>query len=228
MNRITIQIIILSGTMLINSHTIFGQERIVHGKVTTFENTALIGAKIKVKSTKQVVRSDTLGRFSVSCHPKDKLIVSAHGFITQHVKVDEIIKVVFVNLSLKSNPKSRDVAVGYGHVKESDNLMPVSSLRKRDLDFSQFTDIYEIITGRFPGVQIVNGEIIVQGRHTLLGSDAALLVVDGMVVDESTFSSIPTTNIARIDVLKGPAASVYGVRGANGVVMVETKRGGEQ
>ena len=228
MNRIIIQIIILSGAVLINSFSLFSQERIVHGKVTTFENIALIGATIKVKSTKQVVMSDTLGRFSVSCHPKDKLKVSAHGFLTQHVKVDEIIKVVLVNLNLKSNPKSRDVAVGYGHVKESDNLMPVSSLRKKDLDFSQFSDIYELINGRFAGVRIVNGEIIVQGRNTLLGSDAALLVVDGMVVDESTFASVPTADIARIDILKGPAASVYGARGANGVVMVETKRGGEQ
>ena len=206
----------------------FGQERIIHGKVTTFENIALIGAKIKVKSTKQVVMTDTLGLFSVSCHPKDRLKVSAHGFLTQNVKVEEINKIVLVTLSLKSNPKSRDVAVGYGHVKESDNLMPVSSLHKMDLDFSQFSDIYELINGRFAGVRIVNGEIIVQGSHTLMGSDAALLVVDGMVVDESTFASVPTADIARIDILKGPAATVYGARGANGVVMVETKRGADQ
>ena len=228
MNRIIFQIIILSGTVLINSYTMFGQERIIHGKVTTFENIALIGAKIKVKSTKQVVMTDTLGLFSVSCHPKDRLKVSAHGFLTQNVKVEEINKIVLVNLSLKSNPKSRDVAVGYGHVKESDNLMPVSSLHKMDLDFSQFLDIYELINGRFAGVRIVNGEIIVQGSHTLMGSDAALLVVDGMVVDESTFASVPTADIARIDILKGPAATVYGARGANGVVMVETKRGADQ
>ncbi len=228
MNRIIFQIIILSGTVLINSYTMFGQERIIHGKVTTFENITLIGAEIKVKSTKQVVMTDTLGLFSVSCHPKDRLKVSAHGFLTQNVKVEEINKIVLVNLSLKSNPKSRDVAVGYGHVKESDNLMPVSSLHRQDLDFSQFSDIYELINGRFAGVRIINGEIIVQGSHTLMGSDAALLVVDGMVVDESTFASVPTADIARIDILKGPAATVYGARGANGVVMVETKRGADQ
>lgn len=228
MNITSIQIIILSGAILLNSYTICGQERIIHGKVTTFENIALRGAEVKVKSTKQLVISDTLGLFSVFCNPKDKLKVSAHGFISQRVKVNENIKLVLVNLKFNSNPKSRDVAIGYGHVKESDNLMPVSSLRKKDLDFSQFTDVYDLIKGRFAGVMIDNGEIIIQGRHTLLGSDAALLVVDGMVVDESTFASVPTVDIARIDILKGPAASVYGARGANGVVMVETKRGGEQ
>lgn len=228
MNRIFFQIIILAVTVLINSFSVFGQEKIIHGKVTTFENIALTGAKIKVKSTKQVVMTDTLGRFSVSCHPKDKLKVSANGFITQNVKVGEKHKIVFVNLKLKSNPNSRDVAVGYGHVKESDNLMPVSSLREKDLGFSQFTDIYELIRGRFAGVQIVNGEIIIRGTNSINSSNAALLVVDGMIVDESTFSAVPTADIARIDILKGPSASMYGVRGANGVVMVETKRGGEQ
>ncbi|MBA7555170.1 TonB-dependent receptor P3 [subsurface metagenome] len=58
-----------------------------------------------------------------------------------------------------------------------------------------------------------------------MGSNAALLVVDGVFVNESSFASIPTTDIASISVLKDAAASIYGVRGANGVVIVETKRG---
>ena len=95
------------------------------------------------------------------------------------------------------------------------------------MDFSQYTDIYDIIRGRFPGVQISGGEIIIRGMNSIMGSNAALLVVDGVAVSESSFASIPTANIASINVLKDAAASIYGVRGAHGVVIVETKKGRE-
>ncbi len=199
----------------------------MHGKVTTLDEIALSGAEIQAKSTKQVVLTDTLGLFSIPCNKEDRLKVSAKGFVSRKFKVNENHKIVFVNLDLKSNPKSSEVAVGYGHVKDIDNLTAASNMYAKGMDFSQFADIYEIIAVKFPGVQVINSEIIIRGVRSLTGSRGALLVVDGLVVDESTFASLHTINIARIDLLKGSAASVYGVRGANGVVLVETKMGAE-
>ncbi|MBA7570158.1 TonB-dependent receptor P39 [subsurface metagenome] len=227
MKKLTVQIIISSFFVFYSTFVLFGQEKVIRGKVTTFESIPLIGAGIKVKSTKEVVYSDTLGLFTVSCLPKDKLKVTARGFSNQNVKIKEKIKYVLVNLKLKPGPESREIAIGYGHVKDKDKLYAISSLNEKDMDFSRYTDIYDIIKGRFPGVRIIGDEIIIRGRQTFTGSDAALLVVDGVVVDESLFASIPTVDIASINVLKDAAASIYGVRGANGVVIVETKRGGE-
>ena len=227
MKKLIIQIIISSIFVFYSTFILFGQEKVVQGKVTTFDSIPLIGAGIKVKSTKEVVYSDTLGLFTVSCLPRDKLKVTARGFSNQNVKIEEKIKYVLVNLKLKPGPESREIAIGYGHVKDKDKLYAISSLNEKDMDFSQYADIYDIIRGRFPGVQISGGEIIIRGISTFIGSNAALLVVDGVVVSEGSFASIATTDVASINVLKGAGASIYGARGANGVVIVETKRGGE-
>ena len=227
MKKLIIQIIISSIFVFYSTFLLFGQEKVIHGVVTTFDSIPLIGASIKVKSTKEVVYSDTLGLFTVSCLPKDKLKVTARGFLNQNVKIKEKINYALVNLKLKPGPESREIAIGYGHVKDKDKLYAISSLNEKDMDFSQYTDIYDVIRGRFSGVQISNGEIIIRGGgHSFAGSNSALLIVDGVAVSEGSFASIPTTDIASISVLKDAAAAIYGVRGTNGVVIVETKRGG--
>ncbi|MCF6331911.1 MAG: TonB-dependent receptor plug domain-containing protein [Draconibacterium sp.] len=205
----------------------YAQDRIVHGMVTTFDSIPLIGVKIKVQSTKQVVTSDTLGNFSVGCNAKDKLKLSANGFYTQNVKLDNKIKLVAVNLKLKPGEKSRELAIGYGHVSDRDKLNAVASLSKNDVDFSQYSDIFELIRGRFAGVQVVNGEIIIRGVNSINSSSAALIVVDGVPTDGSALSSIPPIQVKSINVIKDGSAAIYGSRGANGVLIVETKRGGD-
>ena len=130
-----------------------------------------------------------------------------------------------MNLKLKPGTQNRELAIGYGHVKEKDKLDAMSSLNEKDFNFSNYSNIYDLIRGRFPGVQIIGGEIIIRGQSSLYGSNAALLVVNGVVVDQGYFGSIHPIEIKNINVLKGPTASIYGARGANGVVIVETKDG---
>jgi len=227
MKKLIIQIIILSFFVFNSTVLLFGQENIIHGKITTFESIPLIDASIKVKSTKEVVLSDTLGMFTVSCSPKDKLKVTARGFSSQKVTIEEKIKYVLVNLKFKPSPRNRELAIGYGHLQDRDKLDAISSLSSKDMDFSSYNNIYDLIRGRFSGVQIQGNEIIIRGQGSLYGSNAALLVVDGMPVGESYFGSIHPNEIKSINVIKGPSASIYGARGANGVVIVETKRGTE-
>ena len=225
MKKLIFQIIISSILIINSSFLLFGQEEIIHGNVTTFETFLLSGVSIKVKSTKKVVFSDTLGRFTALCLSKDKLKVSARGFSNQNVKIDEKTKYIFVNLKLKPGPENRELAIGYGYVKDRDKLDAMSSLNEKDTNFSQYSNIYEIIRGRFSSVQIINDEIIIRGGTTILGSSAALLIVDGVEVDRFVFGSISTADVASINILKGSDAAIYGSRGANGVVIVETKTG---
>jgi TonB-dependent SusC/RagA subfamily outer membrane receptor len=228
MKKLIFQLIISSILINNSSFLLFGQEEIIHGNVTTYETIPLSGASIKVKSTKKVVFSDTLGRFAVLCLPKDKLKVSARGFSNQNVKINEKTKHIFVNLTLKPGPENRELAVGYGYVKDSDKLDAMSSLNEKDTEFSHYSNIYEIIRGRFSGVQIINDEIIIRGDPSLVTNYAALLVVDDVVVDKSMFRSIPTADVASINILKGSDAAIYGSMGAGGVVIVETKTGKNQ
>ena len=224
MKKIIIQIIALLIIAFNSTFVLFGQEKVIHGKVTTFDSIPLIGVSVKVKSTKNVVSTDSLGIFTVFCSREDKLKISARGFYNQNVKTDDKTKYIFVNLKLKTGPEYRETAIGYMQEKDQDKLNEISGLSENDMDFSRYEDIYEIVRSRFPSVEISGSkDIIIRGSQTHLGSDAALLVVDGVVVSKDYFGSIPTSDVASINVLKGADASGYGSRGANGVVLVETK-----
>ncbi|TNF46103.1 MAG: TonB-dependent receptor [Bacteroidetes bacterium] len=205
----------------------FTQERILQGRVFTFDSIPLIGASVEVKSTKQVVKTDSLGNFSVTCNAEDVLKVSARGFTTEKFKPESKVRFAIINLKLKPGQKSREYAIGYGHVKDVDKLNAVSNLNNKDVDFSMYSNMFELIRGRFAGVQVVNGEIIIRGVNSINSSSAALIVVDGVPTSSSVLSSIPPVQVKSINVIKDGSAAIYGSRGANGVVLIETKKGGD-
>jgi TonB-dependent SusC/RagA subfamily outer membrane receptor len=223
--RLLITLFILSAMFI--SLASYGQERVIHGIVTTFDSIPVLEASIKVKSTKQTVYSDSVGRFSVAVDPEDMLIVNAHGFFRQKVKLNPKTKFAAVNINLKPGIKSREYAVGYGHVTDEEKLNSVASLNKDDMDFSQYTNIYEMIRGRFAGVAVVNNEIIIRGINSINTSSAALIVVDGVPVDGNYLATIPPIQVKSINVLKDGGSAIYGSRGANGVVIIDTRRGGD-
>jgi TonB-dependent SusC/RagA subfamily outer membrane receptor len=201
------------------------QERVIHGIVTTFDSIPLIDAEVQVRSTKQTVLTDTLGRFSVTVNPGDRLKVSAAGFFNQKVKLEDKTRLAAINLKLKPGDKNREYAIGYGHVSDRDKLNALATLDNNDLDFSQYSNIYDLIKGRFAGVQVVNGEIIIRGINSINSSSAALIIVDGVPVDGGALNSIPPVQVKSINVIKDGSSAIYGSRGANGVVLIETKRG---
>ncbi|MGE0021878.1 MAG: TonB-dependent receptor plug domain-containing protein [Draconibacterium sp.] len=203
------------------------QDRIVHGRVFTFDSIPLVGAEVAVKSTKQVVRTDSVGKFSVGCNIEDQLKVSAKGFTSAKFEVDEKIKVAIINMKLKPGEKNREIAIGYGYVLDADKLNAVATLNNKDLDFSQYSNMYELIQGRFAGVQIVNGDIIIRGVNSINSGSGALIVLDGTPVDNSILRTLPPTQVKSINVIKDGSAAIYGSRGANGVVVIESKKGND-
>lgn len=226
MRRI-IDIVSLFFILILISAGSFAQERIIKGRVFTFDSIPLINASVYVKSTKQEVKTDTLGFFSVSGNSEDVLKVSAKGFSTEKFKLESKIKFAIINLKLKPGAKSREYAIGYGHVKDVNKLNAVSNLNNNDVDFSMYTNMYELIRGRFAGVQVVNGEIIIRGVNSINSSSAALIVLDGVPVSSSVLVSIPPVQVKSISVIKDGSAAIYGSRGSNGVVLIETKKGGD-
>lgn len=204
------------------------QDKTIRGIVTTFDNIPLYDVEVLVKSSMQIVKTDSLGRFVVRCSFKDKLSFFAHGFYKQKVKLKKNTKFVAVNLNLKPGDKGKAYAIGYGHVLEEDRLSAITSLNDDRDDFSKYLDMYDLIKGRFSGVQVVGTEIRIRGKNTMGSSNAALIVVDGVVRDESMLSIIPPITVKSIDIIKDGGSAIYGSRGANGVVLIETKKGGRE
>ncbi len=203
------------------------QDRVIHGIVTTFDSIPLIDAEVYVRSTRKTVLTDTLGRFSAPVNAGERLKVSANGFYNQNVKLEENTKFAAVNLKLKPGEKNLEYAIGYGHIADQNKLNALARMGNNELDFSQYSTIYDLIKGRFAGVQVSNGEVIIRGINSLTGSNSALVVVDGIPVDGSALSSIPPIQVKSINIIKDGGSAIYGARGANGVILIETKRGGD-
>ena len=210
----------------------FAQDKTLVGKVTTFDSIPLIGVEVLVKSTKQSYVTDSLGRFQVFCNSEDKLEISANGFYPQKVKVENQIRLILVNLKLKKGDKNIEraggyVNVGYGYVHSKDLLYAVSSANTNDIDFSKYDSVLDAIQGQFPGVTVENGAVVIRGTKTLYGTqgNGALVVIDGAIVSSTDLENISPHDIQSIDILKDGSSSVYGSRGANGVVIVQTKKG---
>lgn len=212
---------------MLYSANVRAQDRVLHGIVTTFDSIPLIGASVKVQSTKQVALTDSLGMFSVGCNNNDKLKVSASGFFNQKVNVKEKIRFVAVNLHLKPGEKNRQIAIGYGYINDKNKLSAISTLNDDEFDYNRYQNILDLIQSRFAGVQVVDGEIIIRGKNSILSSNAALIVVDGVISDNSILSTIKPIDVKSINIIKDGSTAIYGSRGANGVVIIDTKRGGD-
>lgn len=211
-----------------NSFNVAAQSRTIKGIVTTFDSIPLIGAEIVIQSSKEKVSTDTLGQFTAVIDATDKIKVRAKGFYSQNVKIDEKIKMVLVNLKLRPTDKAKEYAVGYGYVKDEERLNALAQLTNDDLNFSQYTNMYDLIRGRFAGVVVQpNGEIIIRGVNSINLSSSALIVVDGMPTNNSILETLSPNNVKSINVIKDGSSAIYGSRGGNGVIVIETKKGGD-
>ena len=116
-----------------------------------------------------------------------------------------------------------EVNVGYGTVRKSDLTQSVSSLQVKENEVQGYRDIYEYLEGRVAGVEVTyDKRIIVRGVNTVNGSTDPLILVDGQ--EWQDISALNPNDIKSIDVLKGSATAIYGVRGANGVILITTKK----
>lgn len=201
------------------------QGKTVKGKITVLDKLPVENVLIVVKSNHRKFYSDSLGLFTVQCSAKDKLTLSAEGFIKCKVRIKDATNYALINMRLQNQETAQELAVGYGHVKDRDKLNAISGRNNDEMDFSLYQDIYEVLTGNFSGIQILNGEVIVRSSSSFDSTNPALLIVDGRAMNSESFGSIPTSDIARISILKDASTAVYGVQGGNGVVVVETKRG---
>ena len=122
--------------------------------------------------------------------------------------------------------ESKESAISYGIINKADWTNNISNLNNRNNDFCMYSTFNDLIKGRFAGVEInQRNEIIIRGNKSLTSSNNALLVLNGMVVQDVSFLS--PCDIKSIDVLKDSATTAYGSRGANGVIVITTFKAGD-
>lgn len=221
--RLTLPLVIL---LMIGPLKINGQNITVKGKVTTYDSIPVIRAEVKARGTGMKVLTDSLGQFIIECLKDDKLVFKAGGFKKERREVTEEDNFVEINMEFRGGDRNLELAIGpNGHIREKDRKI-INSLNDEAVDFSRYSTIYDALRGRVAGVNIIGDNVYIRGQTNIIsGDDEALLVVDGVVVSKAAFSTVSTSDIRRIRVLKGSAAAIYGARGGNGVVEVETKRG---
>ena len=210
----------------------FAQQITVQGVVKDQTGETVIGASVMEKGTTNGTITGIDGDFSLNMSPNGTLVVSFVGYKTQEAQVKGQ-KQLQVVLSEDAEMLDEVVVIGYGTMKKSDLTGAVSSIGNKDIKDSPVSNLGQAIQGKISGVQIVdagkpgdNVSIKIRGLGSINNCDP-LVVIDGVPTDLG-LSSLNMADVERLDVLKDASATaIYGSRGANGVVMITTKRGTE-
>ena len=207
------------------------QNALLKGQVRSKEEKkALAGVTVQVKGTAKGSSTDTNGNFEVQASVGDVLILSSVGYDTMEVAINSN---KFIQIGLSAFDKSLQdvVVIGYGTIKKKDLTGAVSSVNTKDFTSLPVANIGDAVEGKAAGVQVVssgspgsNVTFRIRGVGTINDADP-LIVIDGVPTD-APLNNLNPDDIASFDVLKDASAgAIYGSRGANGVILITTKKG---
>lgn len=198
------------------------------------------GVSIAVKGSKQGTTSDKNGAFKISVENENAILIfSIIGYAAQEIPVGTSASLQ-VSMVSTAGTLNDVVVVGYGTRKRKELTTAISSLGAKEIAVTPVADAAQALQGKVSGVSIVQGsgapggtggtQIRIRGITSLTGTNNPLIVVDGYPLPDqgadNVLNSFGTNDIESIDVLKdAAAASIYGVRASNGVIMITTKRG---
>ncbi|UAY51563.1 SusC/RagA family TonB-linked outer membrane protein [Ferruginibacter albus] len=205
-------------------------EHAVSGKVTSEAGLALSNVSIQIQGTSKGTTTNATGEFAIIASDSDVLVFSSVGYKTQMVTVAGQTG-INVTLATSAEELTQVIVVGYGTQRKRDVTGATSTVNGSDLVKQIVNTPTQALQGKATGVQIIASsspgiapQIRIRGTGTALGGTHALYVVDGILTDDIT--NINTADITDITILKDASAtSIYGSRGANGVVIITTKKG---
>jgi len=223
------QLLILLSVGLVNA-----QERFLSGKVTSKDGSPIPGAAVIVKGTSVGVVTDSDGLFSVKSPTGSKtLIFSFVGMKTIEIEISSSSKYMVV-LDEDTYNLEEVVAIGYGTVRKSDLTGSVTSVKSDEIKAIATSNVMQSLSGRAPGVQVMQNtgapggavSVRVRGTNSIQGSNEPLYVIDGFPSSGSNPTVLSNSDIESVEILKDASATaIYGSRGANGVILITTKRG---
>lgn len=212
--------------MMVLPLSAYAQQRLVQGVVLDNLGEPLIGAGVMVQGTRTGATTDMDGKFSLQASPKDKLVVSFLGY------QDVVIEAASTNLRVVLQPDANfieeTVVVGYGARKKATVTGAISAVNNKEIAVTKNENVVNMLSGKIPGVRITQnssqpGEF--NNNIDIRGMGTPLIIVDGIPRDQAYFSRMDSNEIDNVSVLKDASAAIYGVRAANGVILVTTKHG---
>lgn len=229
------------------------QDRVVTGKVTDSKNgSPVVGASVVAKGSTTGTSTNTQGDFTITVGPNvTTLVITSVGFAAYEANIAGKNSVT-VALVSAAGDLTEIVVVGYGTARKKDLTGAVASIKAKDFNQGVISSPNQLLQNKVPGLEITNtsgqpgvaATIQIRGSSSIRSSNNPLYVVDGVPLDGRTarpntgnvFGNTPNSDplllinpadIAQIDVLKdASAAAIYGSRGANGVIIITTKKGG--
>lgn len=211
------------------------QVRKITGVIKDATGEPVIGANVVVKGTTNGTMSDVDGKFELQVPAGAILQVSYIGYVAQEIPVKEQ---AVLNVLLKEDSEMLDevVVVGYGVQKKSDVTGSVTSVSKDRLEKIPVTNVLQAVQGAAAGVTITQTssipgdapDALVRGRNSINASSGPYIVVDGVPISKTggSLNDVNPNDIESMEILKDASAvAIYGTNGANGVILITTKRG---
>lgn len=238
--------------LMLSASVLYAQTRTVKGKVTSDEDgSPLPGVNVTVKGTNTGTITDVEGNYSLSVSGDNPVLIFSYvGFITQEIVASS--DNIDVRLMVDVKALSEVVVVGYGEQRKRDITGAMTSVKAKDFNPGAIVSPEQLLQGRAPGVVITsangdpgaNPNVRIRGGTSINASNLPLYVIDGVPIDNGTvtpgganlgaapprnpLNSLNPNDIESIDILKdASAAAIYGSRGANGVIIITTKKGRE-
>jgi len=231
---------------------VYAQNKTVSGKVTdSKDGSPVAGASVAVKGTKLGTQTNANGEFSISAPATaTTLVISSVGFGTKEAAIGDG-NAIAVSLSVASNDLNEVVVVGYGTARKRDLTGSVGSVKAKDFNQGIISSPDQLLQNKVAGLEVTNTSgqpgaattVQIRGSSSIRAGNQPLYVVDGVPLDGNiakpgtgtAFGNAPSSNpllyinpydIAQIDVLKdASSAAIYGSRGANGVIVITTRKG---
>lgn len=233
MKTLPMQSFFLTVLLCLLSSVVWAQEKTISGTVRSDSaNTVLPGVSIVVKGADRSASTDDQGRYQITAKESDVLVFSSIGYLSQEVAVaGSSVDVVMIK---DVSELSEVVVVGYGTQKKSDVTGAVASVSQSRLENVPNTNFVQAMQASVPGINISQGSanaegnsatITIRGRNSITAESSPLIVLDEVPYSGS-ISDINPSDILSINVLKdASSAAIYGSRGANGVILITTKKG---
>jgi len=206
-------------------------QKAISGTVTDEDGTPVLGATIRIENSNRGTQTDFDGNYSLSAAVGEVITVSYIGYVTQSVPIVEDRVVYNVTLVEDQAQLEEVVVVGYGKQRKEVLTSSVAQIDGEELAEETVLNATQALQGKAAGVQVIASDapgaastVLVRGLGTVQGGRQPLYVVDGVLTDN--INNINTADIESVNVLKDAASlAIYGNRGANGVVIVTTKKG---
>ncbi|MEJ7830589.1 MAG: SusC/RagA family TonB-linked outer membrane protein, partial [Segetibacter sp.] len=211
--------------VLLFSLSVFAQNAI-KGTIRSTTREPLAGATITVKGTNRSVVTDTTGNFTIDAPQGSTLLISSVGFQEKEVKVKG--NALAIDMETKANNLNEVIVTGYGSQKKESLTGAISTVTAKDLDrVHGGSTVSSGLAGKLPGVsfRMPDGRPGASANIQIRNMGSPLYVIDGIQQDVVQFNNLAPNDVESITILKDASAAIYGVRAANGVVVVTTKKG---